>query len=212
MRVERCCLFGKLLPVYSIKLSSDSRLSLPPIPHLHNDLNSLDAWALTARDWLPSARYHRFRSIRLHSAKKIDSFHQFPQVAPGFLPYFQEATICDRSGYVSPFILEAAANTCLTFSNLERIGFNNRISASTSISGLLSAPSTQFKPAVLLLVRWMRLHFFPPILSAGPQLRPFAFPPHGGALLSSSSLTPLSPSASSKISKFFMLTSTDPCL
>ena len=148
--------------------------SIPPelidqiIDHLHNDPKSLSACALTARDWLPSARYHRFRSIRLRSAKKIDSFHQFSKVAPGLLPYYQEAIICDNSGYVPPSVLEAAVNACLTLPNLERIKFNNRISASTSrvvtilspiankittlnLSGTLFASSNDFWPLICSL-------------------------------------------------------------
>ena len=101
------------------------------IDHLRNDPKSLNACALTARNWVPSARYHRFHSIRFHSAKKIDSFHQLSQDAPGLLPYYQEAVICDDSGYIPASILEAAANACLTLPNLERIKFNNRIYAST---------------------------------------------------------------------------------
>ena len=135
------------------------------IDYLHNDPKSLNACALTAKDWLPSARYHRFRSIRFQSAKKIDSFHQFSQFAPGLLPYYQEAIICDNSGYVPASILEAAANACLTLPNLERIKFNNRIYASTprvvtilypiankittlNLSGTLFASSNDFWPLI----------------------------------------------------------------
>lgn len=98
------------------------------ISYLHNDTKSLSACALTARDWLPSTRHHRFRSIRLHSAKQIDSFHQFSRDAPDILPYYQEAII--SSGYVDESVLEAAATVCLTLPNLERIKFSNRSCAS----------------------------------------------------------------------------------
>lgn len=153
-RVERCCLFGKVLQWYKERINFRSDLlqplSPPPSPpqppmssyippelidqiidYLHNDPKSLNACALAARDWLPSTRYHRFRSIRFHSAKKIDSFHQFSLNSPDVLPYYQEAVICDTSGYVPASILEAAANACLTLPNLERIKFNNRARAST---------------------------------------------------------------------------------
>ena len=135
------------------------------IDHLCDDPKSLNACALTARSWVPSARYHRFRSIRFHSAKKIDSFHQLSQDAPGILPYYQEAVICDNSGYVPVSILEAAADACLTLPNLERIKFNNRICASTprvvtilspivtkitslNLSGTLFSSSNDFWPLV----------------------------------------------------------------
>ena len=135
------------------------------IDHLHNDPKSLNACALIARDLFPSARYHRFRSIRFQSAKKLDSFHQFSQIAPGPLPDYQEATICDNSGYVPASILEAAANACLTLPNLERIKFNNRTYASTprvvtilspiankimtlNLSGTLFASSNDFWPLI----------------------------------------------------------------
>lgn len=135
------------------------------IDYLHSDPKSLNSCALVARNWLPAARYHRFRSIRFHSAKKIDSFHQFSQDAPDILPYYQEAIICDNSGYVPASILEAAANACLTLPNLERIKFNNRIYASTprvvtilspiaskittlNLSGTLFASSNDFWPLI----------------------------------------------------------------
>ncbi|KAF9653706.1 hypothetical protein BDM02DRAFT_3107685 [Thelephora ganbajun] len=135
------------------------------IDHLHNDSKSLNACALTTRDWLPSTRYHRFRSIRFHSAKKIHAFHRLSQVAPDLLPYYQEAVICDNSGYVPASILEAAASACLTLPNLARIKFNNRIYASTprvvtilspivrkittlNLSGTLFASSNDFWPLI----------------------------------------------------------------
>ena len=135
------------------------------IDHLCNDPKSLNACALTARNWVSSARFHRFHSIRFHSAKKIDSFHQLSKEAPGLLPYYQEAIICDNSGYVPASILEAAADACLTLPNLERIKFNNRIYASTprvvtilspivakittlNLSGTLFASSNDFWPLI----------------------------------------------------------------
>jgi hypothetical protein len=135
------------------------------IDHLHDDPKSLNACALTTRNWVPSARHHRFQSIRFHSAKKIDSFHQLSRDAPGLLPYYQEAVICDNSGYIPAAILEAAANACLTLPNLERIKFNNRTYASTpkvvsilspiaakittlNLSGTLFASSTDFWPLI----------------------------------------------------------------
>lgn len=135
------------------------------IDHLHNDPKSLNACALAARDWLPSARHHRFRSIRFHSAKKIDSFRQLSLAAPGLLPYYQEAIICDNSGYFSASVLEGATNACLALPNLERIKFNNRIYASTprvvtilspiaskitnlNLSGTLLASSNDFWPLI----------------------------------------------------------------
>ena len=182
-RVERCCLFGKVLPCIkggsilardSLDLSFASTTMssyVPPelidqiIDYLRNDSKSLNACALTARNWVPSARYHRFRSIRFHSAKKIDSFNQLSQDAPSLLPYYQEAIICDNSGYVPASILEAAASACLTLPNLERIKFNNRIYASTprvitilspiavkittlNLSGTLFASSNDFWPLI----------------------------------------------------------------
>ena len=183
--VERCCLFGKLslvqradqFPVrtlsLALKTSSTSPMSsyIPPelidqiIDYLYNDSKSLNACALAARDWLPSTRYHRFRSIRFYSAKKIESFHQFSRDAPAILPYYQEAVICDNSGYVPASILEAAANACLTLPNLERIKFNNRTRASTprvltilspiaskittlNLSGTFFASSNDFWPLI----------------------------------------------------------------
>ncbi|KAF9646054.1 hypothetical protein BDM02DRAFT_3119280 [Thelephora ganbajun] len=101
------------------------------IDHFHNDSKALNACAPTSRDWLPSTRHHRFRSIRFHSAKKIDALHQLSQVAPDLLPYYQEAVICDNSGYIPASILEAAASACLILPNLACIKFNNRIYAST---------------------------------------------------------------------------------
>jgi len=135
------------------------------IDHLCNDPKSLNACALTARSWVPSTRYHRFQSIRFHSAKKIDTFHQLSQDAPGILPYYQEAIICDNSGCVPASILEAAAKACLTLPNLERIKFNNRIYASTprvvtilspivakittlNLSGTFLASSNDFWPLI----------------------------------------------------------------
>lgn len=135
------------------------------IDHLYDDPKSLNACALAARTWLPSTRYHRFRSIRFHSPNKINSFHQFSRVAPDVLPYYQEAVICDNSGYVTSSILEAAANACLTLPNLERIIFNNRTRVSTpsvltilspiankittlNLSGTLFASSSDFWPLI----------------------------------------------------------------
>lgn len=141
------------------------------IDHLHNDLKSLNACALTARDWLPSARYHRFHSIRFHSAKKIDSFHQFSQVAPGILPCYQEAVICDNSGYVPASILEAAANACLTLPNLQRIKFNNRIYASTPrVIAILSPIASKITTLNLSATLFASSNDFWPLICSFPNL------------------------------------------
>ena len=203
------------------------------IDHLHNDPKSLNACALVARGRLPSARYHRFQS-----AKKIDSLHQSSQIAPGPLPYYQEATICDNSGCAPISTLEAAANACLTLPNLERIKFNNRTYASTpmvvtilsptanmittlDLSGTLFASSNDFWPLIcsfpnLSVVQVCGVTFgstggttFFPVNTYEPPLRPSAFPLHEGVSLLSTSSTLLSPSASSKISKFSPSTPTE---
>lgn len=154
-----------------LRLSPPMSTHVPPelidqiIDHLRDDPKALNACALTARNWVPSTRYHRFRSIRFHSAKKIGSFHQLSRDAPGILPYYQEAIISDISGYTFVSTLEAAANACLILPNLERIKFNNRLCASTprvvavlspivakittlTLSGTLFASSNDFWPLI----------------------------------------------------------------
>ncbi|KAH9928499.1 uncharacterized protein BXZ73DRAFT_90570 [Epithele typhae] len=61
---------------------------LPPelcdetIDHLWDDIDSLRACSLTCKDWLPSSRFHLFRSVRLRHADDLTRFRALLASAP----------------------------------------------------------------------------------------------------------------------------------
>jgi len=63
------------------------------VDYLHDDPRSLAACCLTCRDWLPSARYHLFSSIVLHSAQSCEAFARLLEPSPHLGFYVRELNL-----------------------------------------------------------------------------------------------------------------------
>ncbi|KAH8101375.1 hypothetical protein BXZ70DRAFT_88828 [Cristinia sonorae] len=81
------------------------------IDYLYDDIESLSACSLVARDWRPSTRYHLFRDLRISGDNIFsgyDSFLHFLDKSPAICPFIR--TLC-LSGIGKPKI--ASGEQCL---------------------------------------------------------------------------------------------------
>jgi hypothetical protein len=140
------------------------------IDHLHDDTEALNVCALTARDWLPSTRYHLFRSIRFNSPKKIKSFQQLSWEAPDVLPYCQEAILCNYPGYTKASLLEAVATACLTLPNLERIEIRRTLAFTPRVLSIRSPVFNGITTLTLSGAFFLSPNNFWPLICSFPNL------------------------------------------
>ncbi|PCH33762.1 hypothetical protein WOLCODRAFT_112452 [Wolfiporia cocos MD-104 SS10] len=95
---------------------------LPPeisdyiLDYLHDDTRSLAACSLTCRDWVPTARYHLFASVTLHSARLCAAFANLVQRSPLIAPYVRELNVSKLSKHAESdsLLVERTLRTILT--------------------------------------------------------------------------------------------------
>lgn len=74
--------------------------TLPPelfdetLDHLWDDPQSLHACMLTCRTWVPTARLHLFRTVRLSSPSSCKELHSILEVSPSLAWCVRKLTIC----------------------------------------------------------------------------------------------------------------------
>ena len=81
---------------------------LPPelcdqaIDHLWDDLDALRACSLACKDWLPSSRYHLFRSVRLRHSDDVARFRALVDSSPTTPPCVRKLSLSAEYNRSSP--------------------------------------------------------------------------------------------------------------
>ena len=83
-------------------------MKIPPeivdqiIDYVHDDVKTLAACSLIARDWVPSTRLHLFAKLSLLSVHEVARFTEFDSFAPNILYYCQELSIGTNNKFDYP--------------------------------------------------------------------------------------------------------------
>jgi len=72
------------------------------IDYVHDDVKTLTACSLIARDWVPSTRLHLFTRLSLLSAHEVARFTELDSFAPNVLYYCQELSIGTNNKFDYP--------------------------------------------------------------------------------------------------------------
>lgn len=78
------------------------------IDQLHRDIRSLRNYALTCRGWLPRARYHLMKSIRIRSRDDLFSIYDYLRLHPDIARSVRRLSVGSAETDYSSFFIEAA--------------------------------------------------------------------------------------------------------
>jgi len=96
------------LPQLRPSAKQETGMRIPPeivdriIDYVHDDVKTLTACSLIARDWVPSTRLHLFAKLSLLSEDEVARFTELDNFAPNILYYCQELTIGTNNKFDYP--------------------------------------------------------------------------------------------------------------